>query len=328
MSISTVNTDLFQPLRQLLETELQTAGLEVRVAGDTANAAGFMRWYLQAIQALEAHVAGGDEHAPMARGEVELQCRCALTGASLAEAAELLTRFADLLYPRAGQISLQVAGGQALFTLDSLRRHTTTASNMVDITGLFAFHQLLQWLAGRELPLLQVRAGPIHRDNVLPFLKLFRAPVLSGGNDYALVFDQAVLAWPVVRTAAEFPRFFEWFPCAVFLPARHSLSAQVASLLSAMLTRSEPLPTQRELARELGKSLSAFRQQLQREGSGFRQLRERALAEAAAAGLARGVDVAALAAQLGFADSGSFRRAFRQWYGCSPRQWQAEKAEK
>lgn len=326
MSVAALNTDLFQPLRQLLESELQAAGLEVSVTGDTANAAGFMRWYLRAIQALEAHVASGDEHAPMARREVELQCRCALTGASLAEAVELLARFADLLYPRAGQISLELSGDQALFKLDSLRRQTTTASDMVDITGLFAFHQLLQWLAGRELPLRQVRAGPTRRDDVLPFLKLFRAPVLSGGSDYALVFERSVLAWPVVRTAAEFPRFFELFPCAVFLPTRHSLSAQVAILFSAMLTRGQPLPTQAELARELGKSVSAFRQQLRQEGSGFRQLRERALAEAAATGLARGQDVAAVAAQLGFADAGSFRRAFRQWYGCAPRQWQAEKA--
>lgn len=321
MTAASPNTDLFQPLRQLLEGELEAAGLKVSVAGDTANAAGFMRWYLQAIQALEAHVAGG-----MTRREVELQCRCALTGASLSEAIALLAEFADLLHPRAGQISLEVSGDRALFKLDSLRRQDTTASNMVDITGLFAFHQLLQWLAGRELPLRQVRAGPTRRDDVLPFLKLFRAPVLSGGSDYALVFDPAVLTWPVVRSAAEFPRFFELFPCAVFLPERHSLSAQVASLFSAMLARGQPLPTQAELARELGRSLSAFRQQLLREGSGFRHLRERALAEAAATGLAHGQDVATLAMQLGFADAGSFRRAFRQWYGCAPRQWQAEKA--
>ena len=329
LPMSSVSTDLFQPMRYLLQTELQAAGISLAPPpGDVASARGFMRWYLQAIQLLEAHVAEGDEHAPMTRGEVELQCRCALTGATLAEAVELLAGFAGLLYPRAGRISLELSGEQALFKLDSLRRRTSTASSMVDITGLFAFRQLLQWLVGRELPLRQVRAGPMRRDDVLPFLKLFRAPVLAGGGDYALAFDAAALTWPVVRTSAEFPGFFELFPCAIFLPSWHSLAGQVSALFSAMLARGEPLPAQTSVARDLGMSLSRFRQQLRGEGTGFRELREHALSEAASSALLRGSDVGSVAAQLGFADPGSFRRAFRQWHGCSPSQWLAKNAEK
>lgn len=324
MHSSQVNTDLFHPLRQLLQAELDCAGLSLDVPGDIASAQGFMRWYLQAIQALEAHVAEGEAQAPMIRSEVELWLRCAMTGATLQDAVQLLARFADMLYPRAGKISLQYRGDQVLFQLDSLRSRVSTPSSLVDITGLFSLRQFLQWLAGRELPLQQVRAGPIRRDDVLPFLRLFGAPVLSGGSDYALAFPSSVLSWPVLRTPREFPAFFELFPCAVFLPGHHSLAGQVSALLSAMVAQGTAMPTQARLARDLGRSLSAFRQQLHREGTGFRELREQVLADEAAAALARGEAVVSIAARLGFADSGSFRRAFRQWHGCAPRDWQAK----
>lgn len=324
MAMEIASTDVFLPLRQLLQAELDVAGLAGGMVEPSPSPGGFTRWYLQAIQKLEAHVAEGDEHAPMARGEVELQCRCALSGANLEEAIQLLSRFAEMLHPRAGRIGLEHRQALLHFQLDSLRRRLTTASSLVDITGLFAFRQLLQWLVGRELPVREVRIGPIRRDDVLPFLKLFRAPVLSGGSDYALVFDREALDWPVVRQAAEFADFFDLFPCAVFLPQDHSLAAQVSALLAAMLAQGERSPTQQRLAGELGLSLSTFRQRLRREGSGFRQLREQALAEAAVHGLSRGQSVGNLALQLGFADAGSFRRAFRQWYGCTPSEWRSK----
>src|SRR5690606_8906440 len=124
-----------------------------------------------------------------------------------------------------------------------------------------------------ELPLRQVCIGPIRRQDVLPFLRLFRAPVLAGGEDYALEFEASALALPVVRAPSEFAAFFHSFPCAVFGARDHSLSAQVSALLAAALRHGAPLPGQGQLAAGLGLPLSTFRRRLQQGGDSYRALR-------------------------------------------------------
>jgi len=311
----------FQPLVELLREELAGANI-APPGGSPENLGAFTRWYLEAVQLLEQHAAAGDQQAPMARDAVEMMCRSAMTAADLAGAIDICRRFSELLYPRAGQLTLLTRTSMASLQLDSLRPRTTTASSLVDITGLFAFRQLLQWLAGRELPLQQVSIGPIVREDVLPFLKLFRAPVLAGGEQYSLDFDPAVLSWPCVRSNAEFPVFFEWFPCAVFGLRSGELAEQVSALLSAALEQGTGLPTQSDIAATLEVPLSTFRRRLAEQGSSYRQLRELCLREAACTLLRRNdFPVAHIAGRLGFSDAGAFRRAFAQWFGCAPTAW-------
>ncbi len=312
----------FAPLVELLLAELEACGQADGLRQPPRTLAAFTRWYLDVVQRLDAYLAGGDDHAPMARGEVELMCRCALSAADLREVIAICERFADMLQPRAGRIRLESAAGRASFRLDSLRGQPSTAGSLVDITGLFAFLQLFQWLLGRELPLEQVRIGPIRRQDVLPFLRLFRAPVLAGGEDYALDFAAAALELPVVRSPSEFPEFFHSFPCAVFGVRGHSLPGQVAALLSAALRHGAPLPSQGQLAEELGLPLSTFRRRLRQGGSNYRALREAALRNAACEALAQPDRlIGDIAAGLGFADAASFTRAFGQWFGVPPGAW-------
>lgn len=312
----------FAPLVDLLLAELEACGQADGLRQPPRTLAGFTRWYLDVVQRLDAHLAGGNNHAPMARGEVELMCRCALSAADLREAILICERFARMLHPRAGHIRLEISGARASFRLDSLRGQASTAGSLVDITGLFAFLQLFQWLLGRNLPLQQVRIGPIRRQDVLPFLRLFRAPVLAGGDDYALDFEAAALVLPVVRNPGEFNAFFHSFPCAVFGALAHSLSAQVGALLAAALRHGAPLPGQAQLALDLGLPLSTFRRRLQQGGSSYRALRETALRNAACAALLQPERrIGDIAASLGFADAGTFRRAFVQWFGQAPGAW-------
>ena len=309
------------PLVQLLRRELAQAGITPERQEPTSIRA-FTLWYLEAVQLLEAHCASEDEHAGMTRTDVELMCRCALSARSIEEAMILCSRFCETLYPRAGHAQLSVTQGVASFHLDSLRGLTTTASSLVDITGLFAFRQLFQWLAGVELQLLQVSIGPVEREDLLPFLKLFRAPVLAGGESYAMDFPAEVLRMPVVRTPGEFDAFFSVFPCAVLEDTRRDLSEQVASLLSASLQRREGMPTQKQLATALGLTLSTFRRRLAESGTSYRGLRESCLREAALHYL-QGTDltVSEISNRLGFSDPGAFRRAFGQWTRMAPTEW-------
>lgn len=313
--------DSLDPLIDLLGVELNRQG--GRLPGQRPRSPeAFTRWYLDVVQALEASIAGGAGRQPMSRREVELMCRCALTGATLGESIALCAAFCAALEPRAGRIHTRVVGELLEFRLDSLRAEASSASQLCDITGLFAFHQLLQWLAGLDLDLAQVRVGPVQRDDVLPFLRLFGAPVLAGGHDYALHYPAAVQDLPVVRVSAEFAAFFEHYPCAVFGVAVNDFSGQVAAVLSAAARRDRGVPTQAALARSLGMALSTFRYRLRREGADYRSLRDQCLREEAARRLQRGGhSVGEIAAGLGFSDAAAFRRAFHRWFGCAPTRW-------
>jgi AraC-like DNA-binding protein len=311
----------FEPLVALLQQELDAAGITCP-RPRTRTPRQFASYYLEVVQLLEAQVAAGDDHPPMSRTEVELMCRCALSGATLADAIALCVKYCAMIHPRAGRPALALRGDTATFTFNSLRRESSTAASLVDITGLFAFHQLFQWLVGVEFPLLQVGIGPTRRDDVLAFLKLFRAPVLAGGDSYALTFRTAVLKLPVVRGSHEFDAFFAVFPCGVFEPSEGKLPEQVLALLHAWVRQGDGLPGQRALASSLGISLSTFRRRLAEAGATFRQLREQCLCRGAEE-LLGGTDlpINEISARLGFSDTPAFRRAFRQWTGVAPGAW-------
>jgi AraC-like DNA-binding protein len=315
----------FEPLVALLQQELDSASIAYP-RPRTRTPRQFTRYYLEVVQLLEALVAAGDDHPPMSRTEVELMCRCALSGTTLADAIQLCVTYCDMLHPRAGQLALRTQADTAAFTLNSLRGVATTAASLVDITGLFAFHQLFQWLVGMEFPLLRVGIGPIERDDVLAFLKLFRAPVLAGGDSYTLTFKSAVLKRPVVRTSQEFAAFFEVFPCGVFELSSSTLPEQVVALLHAWVRQGDGIPSQQALASSLGISLTTFRRRLAGAGANFRQLREQCLRRSAEE-LLGGTDLAIneIAARLGFSDAPAFRRAFRQWTGVAPGAWRASR---
>jgi len=311
-------------LVELLRRELTLAGV-ASPHTEPRSIDEFTRWYLDAVQRLEAHCAAEDEHPGMARAEVELMCRCALSARTLEEAIALCVRFSEMLYPRAGRLELLVNNNIASFSMDSLRKNPTTASSLVDITGLFAFQQLFQWLPGVELQLLQVGIGPVVRENVLPFLHLFNTAVLTGGARYTLDFPADMLQLPVIRGSGEFNNFFSVFPCGVFEDTRRTLAEQVASLVSASLRLGHGAPTQDQLAASLGLPLSTFRLRLAKSGTSFRRLRASCQLARACQCLDRpDMSINAISAHLGFSDAGAFRRAFRQWTGTTPGGWREE----
>src|SRR5512139_2222296 len=128
----------FEPLVALLQQELSAAGITYP-RSRARTAAQFTRYYLDVVQLLEAHIAAGDDHPPMSRMDVELMCRCALSGRTLCEAIELCVRFCGVIDPRAGRPALRVKGEVATFTFNSLRGASSAAASLVDVTGLIAF---------------------------------------------------------------------------------------------------------------------------------------------------------------------------------------------
>jgi AraC-like DNA-binding protein len=82
---------------------------------------------------------------------------------------------------------------------------------------------------------------------------------------------------------------------------------------------SEHIYAESAVARRAGVSIATLRRRLQAEGlPAFRELRDRALNQAARTLLERRTSPSSIAEQLGFSDLRSFRRAFKRWNGLTP----------
>lgn len=317
--------------RRLLD-ELKRQGTEASPvsAGSTPGLlqpAQFIALYRACIEQLEALVAKGNGHPPMRKQEVDLLCRCVLSTDSLRQAIGCAAEFCTMLYPRAGTLSLGQNGRQAVFRMDSLRRVKTSAACMVDLTGLFYYMQLFGWLIGQPLRPTHVFLAHPRREDAMPFLGLFNAPVTTGAQTYGFEFDAALLDRRVVRQPGELGAFLEDFPYRLIgAPAEVvSLSQQVRAVLDAALAHGARLPTLPELAVRFDVSEPTLRRRLAADNCSYSVLREHCLREAAERCLSTtNWSVGRIAEQLGFASDEAFRRAFLRWTGHAPSQFRRE----
>jgi AraC-like DNA-binding protein len=104
--------------------------------------------------------------------------------------------------------------------------------------------------------------------------------------------------------------------------AQRSISEQVKWILKRLLAGARP--EIEAVARELGLSDRTLQRRIVDDGSTFRQLLLEARQELAREYLNRPeIDVAEVAYLLGYEDSNSFYRAFRNWEGTTPAHWKS-----
>lgn len=282
----------------------------------------FNQWYLETVKTLELSLADGVARPAVHNREIRMLCRCVISAIDLEEAIRLVIEFSEMLHPRNGKQAITIVDGVVVFSLDTLRRSHSPISHLVDITGLYAFYQLFQWLIGIELPLLRVNIGQAQRDDLLPFLRLFNAPVLAGNENYSLEFSLEYLCQPVVRVNRELPAFIETFPCDVFGSKDNSLIRQIEALITAAIQQMSSIPTLTDMTNTLSIPESTLRRRLKQSGTSYRALREACLLEMAKRYLQRSdMSVDQISRQLGFSDDTSFRRAFKSWVNMSPSDW-------
>lgn len=273
---------------------------------------------------------------PLAPGCFEFLCRGMLGAATLGEALERAARFLRLVLPDLA-LSLHRHGEHAELRIAETRPLAGDAEapeNRDAPARVFAFEWLLRlvhgvasWFAGRGLALDAVRfpyARPAHADD---YALVYTEHSSFGGEVLSARFQRNLLDLPLRRDEAALAAFLDGAPGRITMLYRRDreMVLRVRDLLRAALPDN---PTLEDVARRLHLSPRSLHRRLEEEGSGFRAIKDALRRDLALARLAKSHQpIAALAADLGYADASAFYRAVVGWTGLSPERFRRQLAQ-
>lgn len=276
---------------------------------------------------------------PMRVGSFEFLCRGCLSAPTLADALNRASRFLHVVLPDLA-VSVRRSHGHAELVIAETRK---LSDNADDPGRVFAFEWLLRllhglacWLAGRGIGLDNVifpYRKPAHfADYALIFTEDSRfAPTVPGGvGTLVASFNANLLDLPIRRDEAALVTFLEGAPGKITMLYRRDreMVIRVRDLLRSALPATLSLD---DIADRLYLSPRTIHRRLEEEGSSFRGIKDALRRDMALARLTKSRDsIAQVAADLGYADTSAFYRAFVEWTGMAPvhyrRKWAGKPA--
>ncbi|MEN9479930.1 MAG: hypothetical protein RLZZ298_1325 [Pseudomonadota bacterium] len=290
---------------------------------------------------------------PLRLGSFEFLCRSTLSAPTLAEALQRACRFLRIVLP---DLAVEIRREKGIAELVICEVQALSA-NLDDPGRVFAFEWLLRllhglacWLAGRGLALDSVAfpyPQPAHADDYAliftehssflhspsppaplpqagegsksaPLAPLGREAGREGLGALIARFNPNLLDLPVRRDEAALAAFLDGAPGKITTLYRRDreMVIRVRDLLRSALPASLSLE---DIADQLHLSPRTAHRRLEEEGSSFRAIKDALRRDMALARLTKTRDpIAQVAADLGYADSSAFYRAFVEWTGMAP----------
>jgi AraC-like DNA-binding protein len=253
---------------------------------------------------------------PLRRGSFALIVRSALGTRTLATAMHRIGRTVRLLQDDFMLETVHdgaLAGWSLRFTDPSVGRPA-----FLDELLLRGLWRALAWLAGGQLPAARFDfafASPPHAGG---YGKIFPAPLRFEQQRSALWFDADRLGLPVRRDEAALRAFLADAQAQIVVPRRGD--DEVGARVRSHLLQTQPeWPDLAATADALHMSAATLKRRLAVAGTSFLSLKDELRRDLAILRLHTStVPLAALAVELGFADSAAFQRAFKAWTGSAP----------
>lgn len=253
-------------------------------------------------------------------GSFAFACELALEGADVADGLRRAARFYNLL--DAG-IETRIATDSAGLVVEvRFAEQARDPDHYFSEFWMIIWHRLACWLAGETISLLSADFDYAKPDAYFEEFKyLFPCRHRFGASARRIVMDDHALHAPIRRTPAELADMIAAAPLDIMtIPAS---DGSLARRIRQLLTRG-PDRTIGDLATEIRLSPHKLRRLLRAEGTTLATLRENVRRDRAIRLLSStNATVEAIAEALGYAESRSFTRAFRQWTGRSPSEWRA-----
>jgi AraC-like DNA-binding protein len=185
---------------------------------------------------------------------------------------------------------------------------------------LAAMISVCRQLSGTRMAPLSVQFPYRSPDNVRPYEEFFRAPLEFGAMSTAFLIGADDLARPVVTSDEALTGYLEHLAEQTLsaVGAERTVHDQVRRVLWQEL--SEGVPDLKATAHALGLGARTLQRRLRAERTTFAGVLAGLRREMAPSLLRDGdLAVSEVAFLLGYEDVASFQRAFRQWFGVSPR---------
>ncbi|MEW9682434.1 AraC family transcriptional regulator [Pseudomonas sp. TE50-2] len=254
-------------------------------------------------------------------GSLAFLCRASMAQPTLAAGIETALAFLGLMLEDL-QPSLVRQQGLAEIVINEPR--DTPRRAFTYFTFWMIVHGVACWLAGRRIPILAIElrcAEPPFCDD---YRVMFSENLQFDRPRTRMILAADCLDLPLRRHPEELQRFLAEAPGNILVKYRDP--ASLARRLRGDLRGRDPAswPDAEGLASGLCMSVSTLRRRLAEEGQTYQGLKDSVRRELAIAWLADpAVGLGDIAARLGFADSSSFYKAFRKWFGCNPGQYRS-----
>jgi AraC-like DNA-binding protein len=236
---------------------------------------------------------------------------------TLRDAFERFVRYGHLVSD-AAEIQLRRVGENEQFRLVLPNGEGRPTDESIDaILSLIA--RTARMLSGETVTPIAVRLERPEPSPSEAFGKVFRAPVYFGQSENVLEFAAGNLNERLPMGNIELARHNDDIVARQLdRIERERVSSRLRRWAIDQLSAGEP--SEEAAARALGMSLRNLQRRLHEEGTTYREALNRIRQELARAYLEEGrSSMTEIAFLLGFADTGSFSRAFRRWTGQSPR---------
>lgn len=262
---------------------------------------------------------------PVQFGTFAMMGKAVITCATLEHALRRASAFYRLI-PHAPQLTVEKSVSQARIIIHQDRR--LDPDHFLSESLLAIWHRFSSWLVGQGLPLLAVQCPypePEHRNR---YDIVFATPVNFDSHELSLTIPTRTLSLPITQTAASLHQFLQHSPADVLArPNPHtSMTAKVRNQLSIYHTKD--LPDLTTMAALLETSSATLRRRLREEGCSFQKLKDAARFQEARRLLAEpGVSIADVASSLGFTETSTFHRAFRNWTGKAPGEFRTSRTD-
>lgn len=253
---------------------------------------------------------------PLRRGSFALLARTAMGAPSLESALRRVARSFWLLQDEVALVCLREGPltGIGLEFTDAKAVHQNFSHELM----LRVFWRLMTWLQGAPLTPLRFDFSFAQPPYAAMYGKIFPGPLRFSQPHSAVWFKSAALAMPVRRDEQALRLFLQAAPGNVIAPwlSEKTVSGRVRDLLQ----RTSPAwPDLATAAKALHLSTSTLQRHLATEGASFQSVKDQLRRDLAIVRLnSSAVPLAALAEDLGFADSAAFQRAFKGWTGSAP----------
>ncbi|QBF29054.1 AraC family transcriptional regulator [Pseudomonas tructae] len=249
-------------------------------------------------------------------GSLAFMCRASMTQPTLGAGLETALAFLGLMFEH---LQPTLVRQQSLAEIVIGEPQDEPRRAFTYFTFWMIVHGVACWLAGRRIPILAIElrcAEPPFCDD---YRVMFSENLQFDRPRTRMIFAADSLDVPIRRSAQELQRFLAQAPGNILVKYRDP--ASLARRIRQDLRQIAPCawPETASLAERLCLSASTLRRRLADEGQTYQGLKDSVRKELAISWLAEvELSFAQIAERLGFADSSSFYKAFRKWFGCNP----------